>query len=94
MLKTCVVAAATSLVTTGAIVNVEYAHRYLPLLSSLLSGSLPLRFFVYVVVKSALSLATQDDKGPGEACMQRSYAHAAQIVSELYLTFLFIFSMA
>jgi hypothetical protein len=84
MLRTALVLAATALATTGAIVNVEFAHPHLPFVSSVRNGSLPLRLFVYVLVKSAF--ATRAERH-GEHDMQIVYAHAAQMVTEVYVVF-------
>jgi|AntRauMFilla1563_2_1112583.scaffolds.fasta_scaffold05138_4 hypothetical protein len=86
MLRTALVLAATALATTGAIVNVEFAHPHLPFVSSVRNGSLPLRLFVYVLVKSAVAFATRAERH-GEHDMQIVYAHAAQMVTEVYVVF-------
>jgi len=86
MLRTAVTLAATALATTGAIVNAEFAHPHLPFLSSVRNGSLPLRLFVYVLVKSAVAFATRAEK-QSALDMQVVYAHAAQMVTEVYVVF-------
>jgi len=93
MLRTAVMLAATALATTGAIVNVEFAHPYLPPLSSVRNGSLPLRLFVYVLVKSAVVFATRAEQ-KSELDMQTVYAHAAQVATEVYVVFVLMLCLS
>ena len=86
MIRTAFTLAATALATTGAIVNVEFAHPHLLFLSSVRNGSLPLRLFVYVLVKSAVAFVTRAEK-QSELDMQVVYAHAVQMVTEVYVIF-------
>jgi len=93
MIRAALAVAGTALATTGSIVNIEFAHAYLPSLSSVRNGSLSLRLFVYLLVKITISLALPAATD-SVLDMQIVYAHAAQFLTEVYVVFVLILCMA